>query len=178
MTDRIALDFIAHRRWPWFGLLFLLLACAALAVVLFEWRAAQQANDTLEATIAQHGAAQRRQRAVQLAAQTQPDPQVQIRQRSEAAITAQLDYPWNRVLGDIEQASANNVALLAMTHDQVGGVQLAVEARELPEVLEVVDRLNGDAPPVWYVANYQAQAQNNPPTLRADIVKKAPRQSR
>lgn len=176
MIDRIALDFIPHRRWPWFGLLFLLLACAVVAVVLFKWTAARQSNDTLKAAIAQHDEVLRRQRAVRLAAQKKPDPQAQLRQQSESIIAAQLDYPWNRVLGDIEQASTNNVAVMALALDQSGGeVHLTVEARELPEMLGMVDRLNGDDTPVWYLASYQVQPRNNPPTIRADIVKKMTR---
>lgn len=173
MTDRIALDFIQVRRWPWFGLLFLLLACATAAVVAFEWTSARQSNAALEEAIMQHDVGMRRQRAIRLAAQKRPDPQAQLRSQSEAAIKAQLDYPWNRVLGDIEQASANNVALLGMTHDQTsGGIQLAVEARELTDMLGMVDRLNGDAPPSWYLANYQTQLQNKPPTILGNIVRK------
>jgi hypothetical protein len=177
MTDRIALDFIAHRRWPWFALLFLFLSCAVVAVVLFKWTAARQSNETLEAAIAQRDAVLRRQRAVRLAAQKQPDPQARLHQQSESVIAAQLEYPWHRVLSDIEQASTNNVAILALVLDQSGGeVNLAVEARELPEMMGMIDRLNGDDAPVWYLASYQAQPRNNPPTIRANIVKKMPRQ--
>jgi hypothetical protein len=173
MTDRISLDFIQVRRWPWFGLLFLLLGCSLAAVVSFQWTAARQSNAVLEESIARKDAALRAQRLARLAAQKQPDPRAQLRQRSETVIATQLDYPWDRVMGDIEQASANNVALLALTHDQSGcEVQLSVEARALPEMMGMIDRLNGDAALGWYLANYQVRPQNNPPTIRGEIMKK------
>lgn len=172
MIDRIALDFVVRRRWPWFGLLFLLLACAVAAVVLFKWTVAREANATLEASIAQHDEVLRRQRAARLAAQSKPDPQAQLRRQAESIIAAQLDYPWNRVLADFEQAAANNVAVMALAIDQSASeIHVSVEARELQEILGMVDRLNGDDTPLWYLANYQAQPKNTPPTIRADIVK-------
>jgi len=173
MTDRIDLNFIRVRRWPWFGLLFLLLSFALASVVAFKWTVALQSNAMLDDTIHRNDEETRRKSAVRLATRTLPDPQVQLRLKSETAITAHLNYPWNRILSEIEQASTNDVALLVLTLDQVGGsVHLEVEARELTDMLGMIDRLNGEATPMWYLANYQTQPQNNPPTIRGHIVKK------
>lgn len=44
-------------------------------------------------------------------------PATEQRLKDEKAIVAALNYPWNQVLGDIEQTRAKKVALLSFAHD-------------------------------------------------------------
>jgi hypothetical protein len=176
MTHRIVLDFIQVQRWRWFGPLFLLVSCAVAAVVFFEWSAVRQSNVVLAESIAQSDAVQKREALARLAAQSQPDPQAQLRRQTEIAIAEKLDYSWNRIFGDMEQASSDKVAVLGFSHDQsTQGVRLVVEALGLPEIIDMVDRLNGDQPPLWYLGNYQLQTQKSPSTIHGEIIKKTPK---
>lgn len=85
-----------------------------------------------------------------------------------------LRYPWNRVLAPVEQADSADVALLSLTHEQSTGVtQLQVEALSAAALIAYVDKLNAgneEGGDTWYLSSYQAQPQNNPPTIKGTIL--------
>lgn len=173
MSAALSFDFIVQRRRPWHGMVLLLLAGLLLTAVAIRWSAGNQENLALAATIGQQEALLQQQRLAVLAAQRRPDPQEVQRRQGEERIAAQLDYPWNRLLGEIEEGATKDVAVLALTHDQANAsTELAVEARAVPHVLAMLERLNDDDAPRWYLGSYQAQPQSNPPVIRAQLVNK------
>ena len=81
-------------------------------------------------------------------------------------------------LGELgEERGEDGVAVLSMTHDSAsGGTQLSVEALDVPALVRFVAKMNrasDDADALrWYLASYQAQPQNTPPTIKGVILGK------
>lgn len=149
------LDFLGSRQpaawWAW-----VLLALGVLAVVTLSLER-QNLSDELDRAEARLRQAQRfehqaEMRAKLAAAQSaereqQARRQVQVSEQTLRAATRlvqQLAYPWDDVLGGVEQASGD-VALLGLRHDvQSGEVHLDAAVRDDLMALKWVDALSAD----------------------------------
>ena len=171
---KLDIDFVHRRHVPWGGLLLMLVAAVWCGGVFVHWlqlRAQDQAGMERVSTL--ELALKERQRDI-AEIQIKVEPRVRERLKEYGKIAVALNYPWNRVLAEIDLPGAPHVALLSFVHDQgVGDIRLTVEALDVATLTELVDQLNADgtgAP--WLIEDYQAQPQNSPPSVKAGIVKR------
>lgn len=176
----LQLEFIARRRIPWLGIVCLLLSLGVLGVLLDEWFSLKQlASEQVARTARLEQSLQERRRAAEQL-QAKSDPETQRRAKEQEKILATLRYPWGRVLSTIEQADGNDVAVLSLSHEQASGLtQLSLEALDTGALVRFVDALNegaaeGEEQKIahWYLASYQWQSQNNPPTVKGVVLSK------
>ena len=177
---KLQLEFIARRRITWLGIACLLLSLGVLGVLLDQWFALKQlASEQAARTARLEQTLQERRRAAEQL-QARSDPETERRIKEQEKILATLRYPWGRVLATIEEADGDDVAVLSLSHEQAGGVtQLSVEALDTGALVRFVDALNESAaeegePKIarWYLASYQWQSQNNPPTVKGMVLNK------
>lgn len=171
---RLNLEFIERRALPWRGLAFLVLAAAWSAQVAADRFTLRNAVERQRAHVAAREASLATQREQLERERATASPATEQRLTDEKAIVAALNYPWNRVLGDIERTSGDKVGLLTFSHDQTAGTgQLSVEALDFPALTGFVESLNdGREGRRWYVASYQTQAKPGAPSVKAGIVEK------
>lgn len=137
-TDRAA--------WPWFagrrggaagitGVLALSCALGALGVVL--WELAQVRQDLLAVEDELQALGHRRPQPVE------PRPVLTIQQRAAwNQLVAQLNTPWATLLGGLEAATRDDVALVSIEPDaRQGTVRLQAEARTLEALLAYAQSL-------------------------------------
>ncbi|MBB5368332.1 MULTISPECIES: hypothetical protein [unclassified Janthinobacterium] len=176
----LQLEFIEQRRVPWLGLLFLAISLGGAGVALTESLALREAASSHVQRASQlEQALQERRRSI-LQQQAKNDPEKQRQQKEQAKIIATLRYPWTRVMASIEQADANDVAMLSLSHEQTTGLtQITLEALDTQALVRFVDALNeggddggdvGTQNKPWYIASYQLQPQNNPQTVKGVVL--------
>lgn len=167
------LEFIHRRRVSWSGLVFLAISLVISAGVLWKWNTLKAGERSKEVRVQ---ALEDEWRRMQQAAKAQDDasPEAQQKKKSEEKIMSSLNYPWNRVLAELEQSNEEKTAILSFSHDQSSGeTQLSVEASDVPALVRFVDRMNeGDDRKRWYIASYQVQSQNTPVTVKATVLAK------
>ena len=89
-------------------------------------------------------------------------------------IISLLNHPWNRVFSTIEQTKDKETAILFFAYDQLSDqTQLTVESLDVPALIRFTDALNQwNDEDEWYIANYQIQSQNIPPTVKGSSLRK------
>jgi Tfp pilus assembly protein PilE len=173
--NKLDLNFIQHRRVPWIAIAVLVLAVMAAAWQWSRWQALRTKSEQVEARIAalQHRLEEKRRAVAAQAADT--DQRSAQRRKEEAKVLQALDYPWNRVFSTIEQASVENVAVLSFAHDAAtANTRITLESTDVAGLVRFVEKMNGDGEDGprgrWYLASYQLQPQNNPPTVTGVVL--------
>lgn len=173
---KLRLQFIERRQVAWWGLACLVIALAWCGVLLAQSLALREAAAAQAQRAAQLAQTLESRRRAALQLQAKKDPQAQRRAQEQQKILAALQYPWTRILSTMEQADSNEVAILSLSHEQSAGqTQITIEALDTPALVRFVDALNegGDeGGRHWYMASYQLQPQNAPPTVKALVLNK------
>jgi hypothetical protein len=134
-------------------------AAAALAVALalgaLHWQLAGQLGAAAEHVSTLEQQLRARQRAAVAAAAA--TPQQLEADKAAALATRQLQYPWHRVLAEIEAVQEPRIALAAFSHEQsAASSTLAIETAEPEALLAYLRQLNEDTEPQrWYVATFE-----------------------
>jgi Fimbrial assembly protein (PilN) len=140
--ERMHLDFLQpHARRNGLGVLLLLVGAAATGALLFQHYRVMQESARLEERIADAGRMARRAM-----------PRLEPRRvggkglaeeiRDANAVIERMNVPWDALFRELEAASGEGVALLAIQPDPASRkVRIAGEARKLEAVLGYVERL-------------------------------------
>lgn len=169
---KLELEFIRHKKISWTGVTLCLLSLG-LAVWqtaelggLSAWAQSVQAQSAaLETAIHK-----KRQSVLQIEQSGVSESEAQ--RQANLKIIRSLNYPWNRVLFDIEQKPANEVALLSFVHSQATQQsELLTLAKDPQALIRFVDNLNaGSNDHQWYIAHYQTEAFGNALIVRGRIL--------
>ncbi len=138
---RLELDFHAATRRPWVALVIMScgLGLFSLALVLYQQAASELA--TWQAALTKNQKFEGRQ-----SDSTQAAPKLNLQQAREIAaantVIRQLALPWEVLFKNIEQASGNDIALLAIEPDtKKKAVKLTAESRTAQDMLDFIKRL-------------------------------------
>ena len=137
--QRLELDFL-HPGGQWYTPGTILLALGLLAAVLTGWKFQNLASEqaTLQASIGDTNRLLRREAPRVQSNDKQLNDQVA---RANLVLSA-LNLPWDAMFRELESASTENIALLAIQPESAGRhVRLAGEARRYEELLAYVTRL-------------------------------------
>jgi hypothetical protein len=129
MTRRLALDFRPRRRaGSWIGASILIVGVIAAVAAAEHYKALEDRRAALEAGLRERA---RAKPAGQRAEAGASRDALQRRQNARRAVVRALGRPWDALYGDIETASVDDVALLAVEPDpRRGDVRIAGEARD------------------------------------------------
>lgn len=173
---KLRLEFIERRQIAWWGLACLAVVLAWCGVLLVESLALREAAASQAQRAGQLAQTLESRRRAALQLQAKSDPEAQRRAQEQRKIMTALQYPWTRILSTMEQADSNDVAILSLSHEQAAGqTQISIEALDTQALVRFVDALNdgGDeGGQHWYLASYQLQPQNMPPTVKAMVLNK------
>jgi hypothetical protein len=138
---RIELDFVRRpRRITGRGALLLAVGLAAAGWVLSQYYDELTQHAALEARVADVGAVRTARK---------PDKAAERLAGERRAAFAELAMPWSRLLGELEQASADSdgrVAVLGIEPDRdKHQLRVIAEARTLPMALDYVERLQSSS---------------------------------
>ncbi|APA68762.1 hypothetical protein [Janthinobacterium sp. 1_2014MBL_MicDiv] len=174
---RLRLEFIRRRPIPWLALFCMGCALGWGTMLLAESIALRKValRDRQRVAQLEQRLHERRQAAQKQLAKS--DPETQRRQKEQEKIIAALRYPWTRVFSTIEQADSNEVAIIALSHEQATGqTQIMLDALDTHGLVHFVDALNeggeGSARGQWYLTTYQIQLQSSPQTMRGTVLNK------
>ena len=170
--NRLELDFIERRAWPW-GWIALLTLCSAwtLCQLVLLWQVNRRyLDDGLALASLQQRQSQQRQAVDALRQEAEPALKRQVEARRQAS--AELHYPWSEVFTAIEYPELREVAILSFRHEQsLGRSELSLEALSFSALSNVLQELNeNNSGRRWYIANYQPQPQNTPSTVKAQLL--------
>lgn len=137
---RMHLDFVQpHARRIWLGVVLLLVGAAATFGLLAHHYAQLRETALLDERIADARRATRREMPRLRVADGRALAQ---EVRAANAVIAHINVPWEALFGELEAATDENVALLAIQPDPATGqVRIAGEARKLESVLGYILKL-------------------------------------
>jgi cell division protein FtsB len=174
---KLELDFVRRTNFPWLAMVCFVLSllfCASQAVVWYKWRGQIKRDEAQIERLERELKVKKRAAEAAMGAQR---ALLDERIKDEAKVLKATQYPWNRVLSTLEQADTGKVAVLSFAHDAAtGDAKITAEAAEVAALEEFISRLNnggeGEQGPTWYLASYQTQLQNVPPTVLGTILQK------
>jgi hypothetical protein len=170
---KLALEFIDRRRGGWRGVLFCFLALLACTLVGLDWIELRSLQDrrSRQIDLLEHEIKSRQADVAKVNADLQLEPRLVEEQKIRQA----LNYPWNRMLGEVERVQVDNVAILSLLHDQAEQrTHLTVEARDTAALNSFVAKMNSDSETTnWYVSNFRLQTQGPQGTVQAEIAERS-----